>query len=126
MAAANTDKVRNAAPNFATTLANSALGTDTTITLASTTVLPTGTGITLTVDATDPVSGAPTPTLKETVTGVVSGSTVTSLVRGLDGTTAQAHASGANVVQWFTANDWNDWQTSYLAQHSQAGAHVAA
>lgn len=88
MAALNTDLVRNATYNFATTLANSALGTDTTITLASTTGLPTATGITLTIDATDPVSGTATPLLKETVTGVVSGSTVTSLDRGLDGTTA--------------------------------------
>lgn len=100
------------------------LSTDTTMTLQSTTGLPTGTGITLVIDATDPVSGLPTPTLKETVTGVVSGSTVTSLLRGLDTTTAQAHASGANVVMWITANLWNDWQTSYLTQHAQLGTHT--
>lgn len=123
MAAASTDKVRNAAPNFATTLANSMLVSDTTMTLQSVTGLPTATGITLVIDATDPVSGNSTPNLKEVVTGVVSGSTVTTLSRGLDGTTAQAHASGANVVMWITANLWNDWQTSYLVGHTQAGAH---
>jgi hypothetical protein len=123
--ASSSDLVRQAAPNFATTLANSMLISDTTMTLASVTGLPTATGITLVIDATDPVSGASTPTLKEVVTGVVSGSTVTSLSRGLDGTTQQAHASGANVVMWITANLWNDFQTSYLVSHTQAGAIVA-
>jgi hypothetical protein len=121
--ASSTDLVRNATPNFATTLANSMLISDTTMTLSSVTGLPTATGITLVIDATDPVSGASTPALKEVVTGVVSGSTVTTLSRGLDGTSATAHASGANVVMWITANLWNDWQTSYLTEHTQAGRH---
>ena len=125
MAASNTDLVRNASPNFATTLANSMLSTDTSMTLQSATGAPTATGITLVIDATDPVSGLPTPNLKEVITGVVSGSTVTSLLRGLDTTTAIAHASGANVVMWITANLWNDFQTSYLTQHNQLGTHGA-
>src|ERR1019366_5600141 len=123
MAAANTDLVRNATPNFATTLANSMLISDTTMTLESVTGLPTATGITLTIDATDPISGLPTPLLEETVTGVVSGSTVTNLLRGKDGTSAAAHASGATVVMWITANLWNDWQSSYLDEHTQGGDH---
>ena len=123
MAASSTDLVRNATPNFATTLANSMLISDTTMTLSSVTGLPTSTGITLVIDATDPVSGASTPALKEVVTGVVSGSTVTTLSRGLDSTSAIAHASGANVVMWITSNLWNDFQTSYLLEHTQAGSH---
>lgn len=125
MTASNTDLVRNAAPNFATTLANSILSSDTSLNLQSATGLPTSTAITLVIDATDPVSGSPTPTLKEVVTGTLSGITVSNLLRGQEGTTAQSHASGANVVMWITANLWNDYQTSYLAQHTQAGAHKA-
>jgi len=124
MAAANTDLVRNAAPNFATNLTGSMLSSDTSMTVASTTGLPTGTAVTLVIDATDPVSGASTPSLKEVVTGVVSNSTtVGNLLRGKDGTTAQAHTSNANVTMWITANLWNDFQSSYLAQHTQAGYH---
>lgn len=123
--ALSTDLVRNAAPNFATTLANSMLISDTTMTPSSVTGLPTATGITLVIDATDPVSGEATPALKEVITGVISGGTVASLVRGLDGTSAIAHASGANVVLWITANLWNDFQTSYLTQHKQLGTHGA-
>lgn len=124
--ASNTDLVRNSAPNFATTLANSMLSTDTSMTLQSTTGLPTGTGISLTIDATSPVTGLPTPTLEETVTGVVSSSTVVSLLRGRDSTTAQAHASGANVVMYVTSTMWNDFQTAYLTSHNQAGGIIAS
>jgi len=124
MTASNTDLVRNSTPNFATTLANSMLISDTSMVLSSATGLPTATAITLVIDATDPVSGSPTPTLKEVVTGTLSGTTISNLLRGQDSTTQQAHASGANVVMWVTANLWNDWQASYLAQHTQAGAHV--
>jgi len=124
MAAANTDLVRNAAPNFATALTSSMLSSDTSMTVASTTGLPTGTAVTLVIDATDPVSGASTPTLKEVVTGVVTTSTnIGNLLRGKDGTTAQAHTSNANVTMWITANLWNDFQTAYLNQHTQAGYH---
>lgn len=122
MPAANTDLVRNAAPNFATTLGSSITSSDTSMTLLSTTGLPTGTGITLTIDATNS-SGVPTPATEETITGVVSGLDVIDLLRGKDGTTAQAHASGASITMWVTANLWNDFQTSYLTQHNQNGSH---
>jgi len=125
MAAANTDLVRNAAPNFATALTSSMLSSDTSMTVASTTGLPTGTAVTLVIDATDPISGTSTPTLKEVVTGVVTTSTnIGNLLRGKDSTTAQAHTSNANVTMWITANLWNDFQTAYLTQHTQAGYHV--
>jgi len=125
MAAANTDLVRNAAPNFATALTSSMLSSDTTMAVSSTTGLPTGTAITLVIDATDPISGLATNSLKEVVTGVVTSSTgIGSLLRGKDGTTAQSHNNGANVTMWITANLWNDFQTAYLTQHTQAGYHV--
>jgi phosphotransferase system HPr-like phosphotransfer protein len=93
--------------------------------LSSVTGLPTGTGVTLTVDATN-ASGVATPTLKETMTGVVSGTTISNLIRGQDGTTAQAHATGANVVMWITANLWNDFQSAFLKNHEQLhGNHLS-
>lgn len=123
--AANTDKVRLATPTFATTLAASISGSgDTSMTLSSTTGLTTLTAVTLTIDATDS-SGNLTPDLQETVTGVVNSDTVIDLLRGQDGTTAQAHASGANVVMWFTAVDWNDFSNAFLHQHTQTGAHTS-
>lgn len=120
----NSDKVRLATPNFATTLAAPIAGSgDTSLTLSAVTGLTTDTAVTLTIDATN-ASGQPTPGVKETVTGVVSGTEIVNLLRGQDGTTAQAHATGANVVMWFTASDWNDFADSYLEQHTQAGAHT--
>jgi hypothetical protein len=97
---------------------------DNSMTLQSGTGLPTATAITLVIDATDPVSGAATPSLKEVVTGTLSGTTVSNLLRSLDTTSAQGHASGANVVMWITADLWNDFQTSYLTQHTQLGTHT--
>lgn len=44
-------------------------------------------------------------------------------VRGIDDTTAQAHSTGAVVVNWFTAAAWNDFITSYLVGHVQLGGH---
>jgi len=124
MAAANTDLVRNAAPNFATALTASMLSSDTSMSVAATTGLPTGTAVTLVIDATDSISGSATPTLKEVVTGVVSNSTtINNLLRGKDGTTAQSHTSNANVTMWITANLWNDFQSAFLVGHSQQGLH---
>lgn len=124
MAAANTDLVRLTTPNFATTLANSMLNTDTSMTLQSAVGLLTTTAITLVIDATDPVSGVATPNLKEVVTGTLSGAVLSNLVRGQDGTTQQSHAAGANVVMWWNANMINDFMNAFLAQHKQLGTHT--
>lgn len=124
MAALNTDLVRLTTPNFATTLANSMLISDTSMTLQTATGLLTTTAITLVIDATDPVSGVATPNLKEVVTGTLSGAVLSNLVRGQDGTTQQAHAAGANVVMWWNANMINDFMNSFLAQHKQLGTHT--
>lgn len=80
--------------------------------------------MTLTIDATD-ASGNLTPSAKETVTGVVDtgSSSLVTCLRGLDNTTQQAHSTGANVVQWWTANDWNDFISSFLEGHVQQGGH---
>lgn len=124
MPASNTDLVRNATPTFQTTTNGSIGSSDTTITLQSVSGLPTGTAVTLVIDAVD-ANGNLTPTNREVVTGVVNTGTVSlvNCLRGLDGTTAQSHSTGANVQMLITANMWNDFQTAYLAQHTQTGAH---
>jgi len=91
--------------------------------LTSTSGLPTDTAITLTIDRVD-ANGDATPTLVERVTGVVSGSNLTNCLRGEDGTTAQAHDSGAVVEDIWDADTWNDAVDAVLAEHSQAGAHT--
>lgn len=50
-------------------------------------------------------------------------SSLVTCLRGLDNTTQQAHATGALVVQWWTANDWNDFIDSFLEGHVQQGGH---
>ena len=109
MAAANTDLVRNATPNFATNLTASMGASDTTMSVASTAGLATNTAVTLFIDTVDPNTGIATPSLREVVTGVVASSTsITNLLRGKDGTTAQSHANNAVVTQWISANLWNE------------------
>lgn len=127
MSASANDKARLSSPNWSGALAASMLSTDTSLTLVSNASLPTGTGITLMIDATDS-NGNPTPANKEVVNGVVgAGNTVTGLVRGQDGTTAKAHANAANVVMWFTSSMWNDLITAFIQEHSQLdGTHSSA
>lgn len=97
-------------------------GTTTTIPLASTTNLPTGTGVVVVVDRVDS-NGTSTPSLEETITGVVSGSNLVSCTRGVEGT-AQAHDAGAVVEVLVTASYLNDFSTGILVQHDQAGRHT--
>lgn len=125
MAAAATDLFRESAPLFQTTLEAAMLATDTAATLASVVGIPTNTGVTITVDQFN-ATGTPTPTLREVMTGVVSGSQIIDLIRGQDGTTAQAHASGAIVQMVFTSQANNDFMNGILAQHNQDGSHSSA
>jgi hypothetical protein len=124
MPALNTDKARKAAPNFSTQLTATLGESDTVAYLETVAELPLDTAVTITVDATD-ADGNLTPSAEETMTGIVNAgaSTLTNLVRGLDGTTQQAHGDGANVIQLVTANDWNDFISSYLTEHAQLGTH---
>lgn len=124
MSAANTDKLRKSKSTFSTTLSSSITDADTTIPLSSTTGLPTDTAITLTIDRVD-ANGIALATV-ERVIGVISGSNLTNGVRANDGTTAQAHSSGAVVECIWDADSWNDAIDVVLAEHTQAGAHTAA
>lgn len=125
MPASNTDKARKFKSKFTTTLSAPLSAGATTASLTSTSGLPTDTGITLTIDRVD-AQGNKTPAKEERVVGVVSGSTVINLLRGIDGTTDQAHSSGAVVEGIFDADSWNDLIDLILVGHDQvSGAHIA-
>lgn len=124
MAAANTDKWRKKKSRFSTTLNGSITDSDVVMTLNSVSGLPTDTGVTLIINRVD-ANGTATPSAMEVVTGIVSGSTIASLVRAEDGTTARAHASGSIVEMVFEGDGWNDAIDSFLAQHNQDGTHKA-
>jgi hypothetical protein len=125
MTAASTDKVRKSANNFATTLSSSIAGpTDVTAAFTSVTNLPTDTATDFVIDRVDS-TGARTPSKREYVKGVIIGSNLTSMVRGLGGSTAQAHSSGAVVEAVQTAEAVNDFVDAFTDQHNQDGTHAA-
>lgn len=118
---AQAHKLRKAKSLFSTTLSASiSTGTGETITLASVSGLPTDTEITLTLDRVDS-NGAATPAKLERITGIISGSNLTSYTRGVDGTTEQSHSSGAVIEYIFPADDWNDHIDAHLAIQAQDG-----
>ena len=121
MAAANTDLFKKLTNNFSTTLAGAIVGAgDTSMSLGSTTNLATDTGIVLVVDRVN-ASGVATPLLREYIKGTVSGTNVTSLVRGVGNSTAQAHASGAVVEQVVDQTTLNDTVNGILVHAKQDG-----
>lgn len=124
MAAANTDKFRKGARRWVGQIGSGGVADAdvTTVPLASATNLPTDTAIALVINRVDS-SGTATPTLEETVVGVISGSNLTSCIRGVEGT-AQAHSAGAVVELLFAADTWNDAVDGILVQHNQLGLHT--
>lgn len=122
MAAANTDKLRKKKSLFQTTLNGSISAVDTSLTLNSAAGLPTDTGVTIVINRVD-ANGNATPSAMEVITGVVSGSTVASLLRGKDSTTAKSHGNASVVEMVWDAATWNDFVDAYLGQHSQDGLH---
>lgn len=65
-----------------------------------------------------------TPTVREFIsyTGI-SGSSLTGCTRGLGGSTAQAHNSGAKVEEVLTTTHWGDLVDFLQAEHSATGTH---
>jgi len=122
MAAAATDKFRKKKNLFSTTLSGSITDSDTSLSCASLSGVPTDTGVTITVDRVS-VSGTSTPSLREDITGVVSGNSLTNLVRGEGATTAQAHENGAVVEITWETETWNDAVDAILVGHNQDGTH---
>lgn len=123
MAALITDKLRKKKSLFSTTLNGAISAVDTVATLVSTSGLPTDTAITITINRIDS-NGTATPSLMETVTGIVSGSTITSMLRAEDGTTARTHATGSIVEMLWDAETWNDAVVAFLTEHNQDGTHA--
>ena len=123
MAAANTDKFKKLSRRWVGQIGAGGVAdaSTTTIPLSSATNLPTDTAVVAVVDRVD-ADGGSTPLLEETFIGVVSGSNLTSSVRGVEGT-AQAHSAGAVVEILFTAKGWNDLIDGILANHTQDGSH---
>jgi hypothetical protein len=121
--AANTDKFRKKKSQFSTTIPAPGIDENAvTIPLLSSSGLATDTAVTLTLDRIDS-NGAATPLLAERVTGVISGTNLTNVLRGQDGTTAVAHAANAVVEDTWDADTWNDAVDAILEEHDQDGGH---
>ena len=123
MAATLSDKFRKGAPFFQTTLGGSMTDSDTTFTLASATGLPTDTAMDFTIDRIDQNGELLDPSLREVITGTISGTTITTDAsrRGQSETTAQSHLAGAVVEVNFTADTWNDAIDGFLVSHNADG-----
>ena len=93
---------------------------DTTVGLNSVTGLPTDTAIDLVVDRVDS-NGNLTPAKREFIKGIVAGSTLTSVTRGIGNSTAQAHANSAVVEMVWTSDTHNDMASALLTSHNQDG-----
>jgi hypothetical protein len=124
MAAANTDKLRKLSRRWVSQIGSGGVADEnaTTIPLSSTTNLATDTAVTLVIDRVD-ANGIATPTLEETIVGVVSGTNIVNAVRGVEGT-AQAHSAGAVVEVLVTADGYNDIIDHLLVEHGQDGKHT--
>lgn len=117
---------RKTKSNFATTLVTGiGTGTGDTITLNSTTGLPTDTEITLTFNRVTSDGAVNSTSVMERIRGTISGATLTSYTRGCDGTTEQAHAAAVVVEYIPNASDINDQVDGILVQHNQDGTHKA-
>lgn len=120
MAASASDYFIKVTPNFSTTIGGGGVagaGT-TTIPLTSVSNLPTDTAIELVINRVDS-SGDETNNY-ETVRGVISGSNLTAVVRGVEGT-AQAWAAGTVVEYLITADIQNRMATGTLLALEQTG-----
>lgn len=124
MSASNADKLRKGFFGSSTTLGSAIGSTDTTVPIASTVGLPTDTAIDITIDRVD-ANGNKTPSARETITVVISGTNGTQAVRGVEGT-AQSHAAGAIVEITYTAATHNGMINAILLDHvngANSGAH---
>lgn len=126
MAASNTDLLKKLARRWVGQIGAGGVAdaSVTTVPLSSTTNLPTDTAVAVVIDRVDS-SGTSTPSLEETIIGVVSGSNLVTCTRGVEGT-AQAHSAGAVVEVLVTNKGYNDIIDALLVGHTQLGAHIAS
>lgn len=107
---------------YQTTLNGSITDSDTTVTLNSVTNLV-APGV-LVIDRQDG-SGNDTPSLREYITFTgISGSDLTGVTRGVAGSTAQTHSSGALVEATTTVTHWGDMVDYLQSEHDATGKHV--
>jgi hypothetical protein len=105
---------------FSTSLNGAITGADEVITLTTVTGLPTGGGI-FVIDRID-AAGVATPTTREYVSyAAVAGSTVTGAGRGLAGSTAQSHSSGAIVEEVWSVTHVLDLIEFLQVSHDSSG-----
>lgn len=123
MSAASTDYFIKVTPNFSTTVGAAGVASDsaTTMPLVSVAGLPTDTAIELVFNRLDS-SQAETNNF-ETVRGVISGSNLTSCVRGVEGT-ASGWPAGTVVEYLATADIQTRMVTGILVEHTQTGTHI--
>jgi hypothetical protein len=122
MAASASDKARKSYSYLQKTLSVGINASDTALTPNNISSIPTDTGVSFVVDRVDS-SGTTTPTKRELMTGVISGSTIASLQRGEQGTTAQAHLANA-VIEFVNSGEmWNDLIDFLLQDHSNPGGN---
>ena len=96
---------------------------DTTIPLNNVTNIPTDTAVHFVIDRVDS-NGNTTPSARELCKGVVSGGNLINCTRGLHGTTAQSHSSGAVVEFTASGVGWNELIDAFIGEHSQVdGTH---
>ena len=122
--ASSSDNFQLGTNNFSTTLSAAITSTTLSIPLTSVTNLPTATGITLVIDRINSTGGL-TPSLTEYVAGAISSSDLvvaSTAYRGLGGSTAQAHLSGAVVEAVWDQNQQNNLMNALLVSHTQTGA----
>lgn len=124
MPAAITDKFRKSYSLLTKSLGSGISSIDTTIPLNNVTSIPTDTAVDFIIDRVD-ANGNRTPTTREICKGVVSGGNLINCTRGLHGTTAQSHLSGAVVEFTVSAVAQNDSVDGILVQHNQDGTHGA-
>jgi hypothetical protein len=93
----------------------------TTVPLSSVTGLTNGLVYYATIDRVDS-SGTKTPTKREVVKGLLSGTNLINCVRGVEGT-AQLHIAGKVVEILFTAAQFNDLTTGLEVEHNADGTH---
>lgn len=111
--------------NARSTTLNGSIGAgDTSITLTSVTGLQSP-GV-ITIDRVN-TSDTETPTVREYIsyTGI-STNTLTGCTRGLGGSTAQSHSSGAIVEETFNVTHWNDMVDFLMVAHDAGGNIVTS
>lgn len=96
----------------------------TSLTLNNYTNIPTDTKVHFIIDRIDS-NGNRTNSTRELASGICNGSAITSVSRGLHGTTAQSHDAGAVVEFVLSGAAWNDLIDGILAEHNQDGTHGA-